>query len=189
MTIANAYRAVRDPVVWLVDVEPSEDEGIAVARALGHLAAIEIMRAHYLAIGAAREGATAAIGALTQLLNANELLRSLHQQNTPLYDLDEAAVALVARLRAGLDRMPAAASALKTDADFEEAMVMNVTRELSRAFGPTEIGRLVDDRGDPDPRRAMDRVRALLAELPEWANGRTEVAYFPNSWQSSKSGT
>jgi hypothetical protein len=189
MHVANAYRAVRDPIVRLVDVEPSADLGIALARALGHLAALEIMGASYRAAAEGRRATVDAIDAISRIISANGDLRRLGQRDTPLFDVDASAAALLEHLKRAHAQMPDEVSRLATDAEIEEAMLMNVTRELSKALKATAISKLVDDRGDRDPRRAMDRVRGHLRELKKWSNGNTVIAYFPPGWQSPHGGT
>ena len=188
MRVAEAYRGARDPVAILIDGEPSDDKGIALARAIAMQASQELMTPHYRALRRTRAAAIAAVEALTLLCSGNDELRGRGQIHTPLYDVEPVARLALVQIPEALLRMPAGPSALSSADEEEEAMLMNMTRELSKAFGPSAIGELVDDGGDRTDRRPMDRVRRRLIALQTWSNGNREVAYFPPGWKLPQSG-
>lgn len=188
MRVAEAYRTANDPIAALIDAEQSADQGVALARALVMQGSQEIMTPHYRAIARARAGALVALEGFREMCAGIGELRGLHQAYAPLYDVEPIADLALLLVPDALSRMPAVASALSGAAEEEEAMVMNMTRALSKAFGPTAIAELIDDGGDRTDRRPMDRVRRRLEALENWSNKGHEVAFFPLGWQRPQSG-
>lgn len=188
MRVAEAYRAQKDAGVALVDAEPSEDEAVAIARALVMQGGQEVMAPHYRAVRVARAGAVKALEGLEEMRNGLQALRALHQVRCPLYAAEPLADLGLVLLPDALTQMPEGPSKLARVVDEYEAMIMNMTRQLSKALGAAAIAGLIDDGGDRRGRRPMDRVRRRLEALVDWSNGNTEIAYFPPGWQDPRGG-
>ena len=179
MELANFYRAAHDPTAQRRGTsEPSLHKGIALARALGLVTAHEILAPSLRAMRQARIAAADAMDALERLCSANDELRRRGQKESPLYGIQDPAVLVLKGLSTALPQIPESISML-SDADRQEALVMNVTREIESAFTPAEVTKLVDDGQGGTKRNRWDRARSRRRDLPAWSNPVTEEWFVP----------
>jgi len=189
METAQWYRAAHDPAVQRMDMpEPSPHKGVALARALGLLAAHEIMAPSLRAMRQARIAAADAMNALARLCSANDELRRIGQEESPLYGVQQPAVQVLEGLSVGLPQIPESISIL-SDVDRQEALVMNVTRELESAFKPAEVTRLVDDGQGGTKRQRWDRARSRRRDISTWTNPFTEAWFIPVGCKGPQGGS
>jgi len=182
MGVTRAYRTANDSQCHQAVVfEPSKHRGVALARALGLLSSHEIMRPLLEAMRRARIAADAMMALLGEFCAANNDLRRLGQRHTPLFEGQEHARRLSLTLTAARLRMPPSFSSA-SDAEQEEALLMNVTRCLSVAFETADIARLVDDRGGGDAYARRARVRTRKRTLGSWDGPLSELWFIPDAY-------
>lgn len=180
LDLAQAYRRARDPMWGRRKLSgPSGDRGVALARALGLLAVHHQMAPVLEAVHESRSAAHEAKAALSRFLKANATLVKLKQTEYPLFGATKAATATLQAITAAELRMEPSLTELN-DAERNDELLMNATRELSEAFRPAEIARLVDDDGKGTPRQRLDRVRRRIRdELPKMKPGYSEGFFVP----------
>jgi hypothetical protein len=180
LDLAQAYRRARDPMWGRRKLSgPSDDRGVALARTLGLLAVHHQMAPVLEAVHESRTAAAEAKAALSRFLKANAALVKLKQTEYPLLGATKAASSTLQAITAAELRMAPSLTELN-DAERNDELLLNATRELSEAFRPAEIARLVDDAGDGNPRQRLARVRRRIREeLPKFAPGYSEGFVVP----------